>query len=1077
MTKKTIIYVWLFLLMIINGNLVFGQSSISINRNNSTIRAVLYELEKQTGYSVGFDEKVLNANKKISLNVSDISIEGVLEIVLKDTGCAFSIIDKHIIISKQEETISQKRTIKGQVFEENGDPLVGANVAIEGTSKGTITDLSGNFTIEVVGGNESLIISYIGFGKQRIAIGQSDSYTITLQQDMNTLDEVVVVGYNTIRRKDITTAVSIVSTEDLAERPIVSAAQALQGKAAGVQVVQNSGEPGGGLSVRVRGMTSIEAGNDPLYVVDGIPMSNINNLNPNDIESMQILKDASSAAIYGARAANGVVVVTTKRGQENVNAVTLNTYSGFSKLGNRINALNTEEYKDYIKDLNKFGGTNYNIPDAERRYTNWTDEFFGTGVNQNYQLSLSSGTERTKYYVSLGYVDEQGIVEKANYHRYNFRTNLDHQQTDWLKISLNLGYSNSEGSYVNQNRSSMRAGSILSVINTPPYMQIWDENNPGQYDEFAYGSRILHPIAANAIDQKYKESHLVGSINLDFSLTRKIKYKLHFGIDEINGKWHSYLDPISNSDGRTTKGSVYESVSKNFEWLWENIVSYETSIDNKHNVSLLGGATLQHAYAERLNADGYDMFGTIKYLSGANIINKWGVNSEFSEWTLASYLGRVSYDYESKYLFSVNVRADGSSKFTPGYKWGVFPSMSAGWRISSEPFMESLSSVISDLKLRGGWGLNGNQAGISNYAWVATYLMERVEPTSDNPLPGMSFQQSSPGNKELTWETTSQTNVGIDLSMFRSRINFTFDLYYKYTRDMLISVTFPSGTPGLTRGIQRNDGEMMNKGMEIALSTKNFVSDFKWNTDFNISFNKNKLMKTGVTPVRYLAETYHTGQYIIMLKEGYPLGSFYGYVSEGVDPETGNIIYKDINGNGMIDPEDRTVIGNAQPKFVFGITNSFSYKGFDLSLFFQGSYGNDIFNASKIDMTRMMDFTNQTTDVLRRWKRPGMITDIPKPGEIANSWNSSRFVEDGSYLRLKSITLSYNFNTKRGVLKSLGIDKLQPYVTGQNLLTLTNYTGYDPEVNAYGNSSTSLGVDYGTYPQSKAVIFGLNVQF
>jgi len=1081
MAHKKRLYTWLVLFLITGIFHVGAQPPINIIKNGISRRAALYEVEKQSNYSVGFDETDIDVNKTISISLKDASLEEALTEILKGDDYNFTVKNKHIIITKNKtkEDPQQGRSLRGRITDEKGEPLIGVTLMVEGTTTGTTTDHDGSFTLPVNDDNALIAISYVGFINKRVRVGNNSFIELILEEDNKTLEELVVIGYNSVRKKDLTTAVAVISTDDINERPLVSAAQAIQGKAAGVQVIQPSGQPGSTLSIRVRGATSIQANNEPLYVVDGLPTTTISNLSPNDIESMQILKDASSAAIYGARAANGVVLITTKRGKEGRRVISFSSYAGVSKLGNKIDALNTEQYKEYIGDLNKYSDAQISIPAEENRYTNWTDAFYGTGSNQNYQLSLSSGTDKLSYYVSAGYMGEQGIVQKANFNRYNFRTNIDNQQNDWLKMGVSMGYTRTSGRSVYENRSSMRAGSILSVINTPPYMQQWDEDNPGRYDEFAYGSRILSPFAANAADQTYSRGRLTGSAYLNIALSENLSYKSSFGIDENNSRSLFYLDPLSNSDGRSSKGRVEEGNSREFEWLFENLVTYENTFSEKHNLSILGGATLQKATAEGGNLAGYDMlesYPDIRSFAAANIIDKDATWAYASEWTLASFLARFAYDYESRYLISANIRADGSSKFAPAKRWGIFPSLSAGWRISSEPFMEGTEDVISDLKLRAGWGLNGNQEGIGNYSWRSQYSAGKVPPTTENTLPGMSLYLNTPGNRELTWEKTTQSNVGIDLSMYDARLNLTLDAYTKYTRDMLLTVYLPSyvNIPG---GIVRNDAEMMNRGVELGISSRNFVrKDFTWNTDFNISFNQNEVKKLGLNKVYYYASTYTTEQPAIILKEGYPLGTFFGYVSEGVDPETGDVIYQDRNENGIIDPEDRTTIGDAQPLFFSGLTNSFSYKGFSLSVFLQSSYGNDIFNASKIDMTSMMDFRNQSTEVLRRWKRPGMETDIPRPGNIANIYNSSRFVEDGSYLRLKNVTFSYNLHPQSGLLKRLGVNTLQPYITAQNIWTWTGYSGYDPEVNAYGASSVQLGVDYGTYPQSRSLIVGINIE-
>lgn len=935
--------------------------------------------------------------------------------------------------------------------------------------------MNGKWALSVSEGSV-LNFSYIGYSAETVKVGKSNSYNISLSEDNQLLDEVVVIGYGSMKRKDITTAVSVVSTADIDERPIIDAAQALQGKAAGIQVVQPSGAPGEGMSIRVRGATSVQASNEPLYIVDGMPNDNISSLSPADIESMQVLKDASSAAIYGARAANGVVLITTKRGKVGNPQVKFSAYVGLSQLGKKIDALNTEEYKDLMKELKKYSNVAPTIPDSEKRYVDWTDMFFKTGLNQNYQLSVSNGTDKLRYFVSGGYTNEQGIIEKASFRRYNFRANIDNQHTKWLKMALNFAYTNTKGQEVNQSRSSMRAGSILSVINTPPFMQQWDNENPGQYDENAYGSRILNPLAANSADNITSADYLKGSLGFTFDILKGLQFKSTFGIDLSNNHWDYFLDPKSTSDGRGTKGRVEESYSRNIEWLFENILTYDFSL-KKHNFSLMGGATQQHAQYNGAWLAGFDLadsYPNIHSISAANQIDKDACGSSASAWSLASFLGRIAYNYDSKYLLTMNFRADGSSRFAPGHRWGYFPSASAGWRVSSEKFMEPLKNVIDDMKLRIGWGMNGNQSGIGNYSYLASMSASKVAPTTENLYPGLAITPYSAANTELTWEKTMQWNAGLDLTMFDSRVTLSVDAYYKKTKDLLLTVSLPDNV-NLPGGITRNDGEMVNKGMEFSVSSQNLKGAFQWNTDFNISFNRNKLTKLGLNKIYYYAEMYETRESAVILKEGIPLGTFYGYVSEGVDPETGNIIYSDLNKNGSLDPGDRTEIGCAQPDFIYGMTNTFSYAGLNLSVFLQGSQGNDIFNASRIDTEGMFDFRNQSKAVLDRWKRPGMITDIPRVGNIENSHNSTRFVEDGSYLRLKTVTLSYDFNKKW--LKKMHLSKLQAYVTGQNLLTLTKYSGYDPEVNAYGADAVAQGVDYGTYPQSKALIFGLNVEF
>ena len=1057
-----------------------AQAQITFRVSNKSIKQAIGLIESKADYSFFYSDELDDLNNKINLSVNNEDIHSVLQKLFRNTRITYRIEDgKQVVLSKKKDnqpsSKSKEKEVRGIITDKTGEPLIGVSVTVKGTGKGTVTDMNGKWALSVSEGSV-LNFSYIGYSAETVKVGKSNSYNISLSEDNQLLDEVVVIGYGSMKRKDITTAVSVVSTADIDERPIIDAAQALQGKAAGIQVVQPSGAPGEGMSIRVRGATSVQASNEPLYIVDGMPNDNISSLSPADIESMQVLKDASSAAIYGARAANGVVLITTKRGKVGNPQVKFSAYVGLSQLGKKIDALNTEEYKDLMKELKKYSNVAPTIPDSEKRYVDWTDMFFKTGLNQNYQLSVSNGTDKLRYFVSGGYTNEQGIIEKASFRRYNFRANIDNQHTKWLKMALNFAYTNTKGQEVNQSRSSMRAGSILSVINTPPFMQQWDNENPGQYDENAYGSRILNPLAANSADNITSADYLKGSLGFTFDILKGLQFKSTFGIDLSNNHWDYFLDPKSTSDGRGTKGRVEESYSRNIEWLFENILTYDFSL-KKHNFSLMGGATQQHAQYNGAWLAGFDLadsYPNIHSISAANQIDKDACGSSASAWSLASFLGRVAYNYDSKYLLTMNFRADGSSRFAPGHRWGYFPSASAGWRVSSEKFMEPFKNVIDDMKLRIGWGMNGNQSGIGNYSYLASMSASKVAPTTENLYPGLAISPYSAANTELTWEKTMQWNAGLDLTMFDSRVTLSVDAYYKKTKDLLLTVSLPDNV-NLPGGITRNDGEMVNKGMEFSVSSQNLKGAFQWNTDFNISFNRNKLTKLGLNKIYYYAEMYETRESAVILKEGIPLGTFYGYVSEGVDPETGNIIYSDLNKNGSLDPGDRTEIGCAQPDFIYGMTNTFSYAGLNLSVFLQGSQGNDIFNASRIDTEGMFDFRNQSKAVLDRWKRPGMITDIPRVGNIENSHNSTRFVEDGSYLRLKTVTLSYDFNKKW--LKKMHLSKLQAYVTGQNLLTLTKYSGYDPEVNAYGADAVAQGVDYGTYPQSKALIFGLNVEF
>lgn len=954
--------------------------------------------------------------------------------------------------------------VSGTVTDATGDPLIGATVVVKGTTDGTVTELDGSYLLNVREG--VLVFSFTGYETQEIAIDGRSRIDVVLQTANLNLNEVVVIGYGTQRKADLTTAVVVIDEEAIRNRPMVSAAEALQGKAAGVQVIQPSGKPGGDIAVRVRGATSVLAGNEPLYVVDGVPTTDIRGLNPADIASMSVLKDASSAAIYGARAANGVVIITTKRGEAGANTVTFSAYGGFSNLRKTVETLGTRDYRDLINEI--IPGA---LPPDATGYTDWSSEVFGIGSVQSYQLAFAGGTEKTRYLFSTNYLTQSGIVAPAKFDRYSMRLNLDNQVNRWLKIGTNVNLLRSITEDTPDNASSGRGGVIMSALNTPPFLDIYKDSTESQYDPNPFQPSWENPVAYMfGPDQQATDTRIFGNVNAEATVFEGFSVKTNFGVDMNAHQWDYYLDPFKTNYGRNQNGVGQADKSNSNIWLWENTASYSTAFgDNK--VSFLAGSSVQKSKWSDSYISGNDFPAdvSVKTLNAANSIS---ASTDVQEWSLASFFGRFTYDYKSKYLLTASVRRDGSSKLA--HHWGTMPSFSLGWRISAEPFMANFSNIY-DLKLRLGWGKNGNQEGIPNYARYG--LVSYYRRAATNPLSGPASSQVTYGNPDLQWETTAQSNIGLDLSLYRGRVNFTADAYLKKTEDVLLNVQLSNSLP--ITSIQTNAGKIENKGLEFNLSTVNTEGKaLNWSTDFNISFNKNKVLELNYTDVYYFGRIYSNNQDVAIVKEGLPLGVFFGYISDGVDPETGDLIYRDFNENGIFDPGDRTIIGDANPDFTYGLTNNLSWKNFDLSIFFQGSQGNDIYNATRVDLEGMFDSKNQSTAVLRRWTPDNRNTDIPRAiggGKVDNVRNSTRFVEDGSYLRLKAITLSYNINPAS--LERLKVRKCSVYITGQNLLTFTKYSGFDPEVNAFGRSATELGIDYGTYPQARTLTAGVNVEF
>jgi len=965
---------------------------------------------------------------------------------------------------------AQPVTVTGTVKDASGVPLIGVTVVEKGTTNGTMTDIDGQFTLTVPD-KRILQISMIGFKTQEIEVNGTIPMNIVLEEELTAIDEVVVVGYGTVRRGDITTSVSTVSTKDLTERPMISAAAAIQGKAAGVTVIQPSGEPGAGMVVRVRGNTSINASNDPLYVVDGVPMTDINFLSSNDIESIQILKDASSAAIYGSRASNGVVLITTKNGIKGKTRITFNSSLGFTDVVKQMNSLNVDQYKDLMDELGAA-----TIPEGLSDQTNWFDETYRRGSAQNYQLSFTGASDKTSYYVSGGYIKEIGVIEVAYYQRYNLRANIENQIKDWLKISTNFAYSDYANNGIISGTGSNRAGVILSVINTPTYAPIWDPDNPGQYYNNFYGAQVTSPAEnmSRTADDVNSNNRLIGTFGADATILPSLKFRSSISLDRFYSHSTSFLDPIKTAYGRSQYGFASDNRSLGTVMVFDNILTFDKKL-GEHSFNVMGGTSwTQSNWSQTYMGASHFWDGTVKTLNAGNKVEQYS-GTTASNWAIMSFLGRIAYNYQSKYLFTANFRADGSSKLAPGHKWGYFPSFSAAWRISAESFMQGLSS-LHDLKLRIGWGQTGNQSGIGDYQHYELSDYSRInwwETGQSNALP--TITPVTMENVDLTWETTTTSNIGVDVGLLKGRLTFTADAYYKYTTNLLMDIPLPS--TARVSHLVRNEGEMSNKGIEFTVDSRNIEREFRWETNFNMSLNRNKVEKFTLQKVYYYGQTSEaTSETVIRMIPGEPLSQYWGYISDGVDPETGNLVYRDINDDGKVNLSDKTYIGDPNPDFIYGLTNTFTYKGISLNIFLQGSQGNDIYNASRMETEGMYDAKNQSTRVLDRWRRPGQVTYMPRATSTKdNLVASTRVVEDGSYLRLKTLSLSYNINSK--LLKKWGFTSVQPYFTAQNLLTFTNYKGFDPEVNQYGGSALIQGIDWGTYPHSKSYIFGLNVEF
>lgn len=1052
--------------------LVYSQApKFNFTVTDRPIVEVLTKIEENSDFRFFLQVEQVNIERIVSIKAINASVENILDDLFKGQSVSYKFLENNLILlysdSSQStgtstELSSQKQiSISGSVTDEQGNPIPGVNIIEAGTTNGTITDVNGSYSISVENESSVLKFSFMGYTSQSITVGSQTRIDVKLLEDIKKLDEVVVVGYGTQRIKDITGSISDISIEEIEYRPVLQFEDALAGKAAGVQVLSPSGKPQNGAFMRIRGTTSIDGSSDPLYVVDGVPSEGMHMINPNDIESISILKDASASAIYGASGANGVVIITTKRGRNKKATVEFNSHFGFSKVSKHIDVLNSDQYIDLMKELGL--STDWSLYNEN---TDWQNEVLRLAPFNSYQLSLSGSDEKTNYYISGNWTKNDGVVRKNTADRYSGKINFDRHVNSWLKAGVSILYSKWHDVDITDNIGAGRAGVILGMISTPELIGIYNED--GTFTGNPLQSSWENPVAStDAPDKDYYQNKFMGNVYLEASVSDDLKFKTLASFDLSKGQYKYFLDPYRTDWGRANSGIAEESTDENQYWLSENTINYKKEFDN-HKLEALAGFIVSKRQSSSLYVQTHKFANTaVKTINGGSIID--GVRSSFAERANVSQIARLNYDYRNKYLITANFRADASSVFGPGKQWGYFPSFSAGWRLSEESFLSGYEK-IDDLKLRIGWGQVGNDR-IQEYAWYGKVGTGYNYVIGGVIVPGISIVTIE--NRDLQWETTSQTDIGLDIMFLRYRIGITADAYIKNTSDLLLSMPIPRST-GFESTIQ-NVGEVQNKGIELQISTRNFVNEVKWNTDFNISFNRNKVIYIGKQVINS-GYIYQRGN-VAIAKEGEPMGSFYGYVSEGVDPATGLMIYKDNNEDGVITPDDKEIIGNANPDFFYGMSNSLSYKGFNLNVFIQGVYGNELFNATRIESESMNDFKNQQATVLNRWQNPGDITDIPVAtlGEKYNSELSTRFIEDGSYLRIKTLTLSYTF--PHSVINRIKISNARLYVTAENLYTLRSYSGYDPEVNAFGGHNLAQGIDFGTYPQSRNLIIGVNLSF
>lgn len=1049
--------------------------------------------------------------------------------------------------------VAQKVPVSGTVSDQTG-PVIGASVIEKGTTNGTMTDNDGHFTLTVSKG-AVIEISSIGYKTQEITVGAQTNFTVTLSEDNEFLDEVVVVGYGSMKKSDLAGASVSMKESDLKGSIISSLDQSLQGRAAGVTAVTTSGAPGSSSSIRVRGQATINANAEPLYVIDGVivqgggntgadfglgdalgngkvsTISPLSTINPADIVSMEILKDASATAIYGAQGANGVVLITTKHGKSGEAKFSYDGMVAMSRQAVRLNMMNLREYAQYYNEMIEEGDideTNpyYATPSLLGKGTNWQDEIFRTAWQHQHQLSAQGGSDKVQYYVSGSYMDQQGTIIGSNFNRFSVRTNLDAQLKKWLKLGVNATYAITND---NLKLADSNQGLIYYSLTTIPDIPVYDVN--GNYSStIREGYTSPNPVALAMMDEiLLKRKKLSGNIYAELTPIKHITWRTELGFDMGESDANRYKPMIDLGGWVRSQNSISYQKNSNYFWQLKNYLTYANQW-GKHSVTAMVGQECWESKWNYLSGSNTDLpSDEVHNVALAN--GTPSISSGFGSSSMASFFTRETYNYGDRYLGTYTYRYDGSSNFGPKNRWAGFHSVALAWRFSNEKFFEPVKKVIDNGKLRLGWGQTGNSS-IGSYAWGAAI-------TRMPSALGMGFRPSNIPNTSIRWESQEQYNVGLDLGFFNGRLNLTVDAYYKRSDDMLMSMQLPSymGTQGnVSSKLQApkgNYGSIENKGLEITLDAHPVqLKNFSWDSNFQISFNKNKLLSLSDTENATLVGYGQWGDVVCVSEIGKPLYNFYGYKVEGVYKDlddiqnsakpakypsdgvfsrgntvwVGDIKYKDVDENGIIDERDRTDLGSPLPKFTFGWTNTFRYKNLDLSIFLNGSYGNKVMNYNSLTLTHMNStWTNQLQSVVSKrarlepidptivyadgskWfdhidnvrvKNPGTKiphTSINDPND--NDRISDRYVEDGSFLRIKNITLGYTF--PKALLNKAKIENLRVYVNIQNLYTFTKYTGYDPEVGASTQDSTGLtyGLDNGRYPSPAMYSFGLNITF
>lgn len=1094
-----------------------GYTQITIKVKDAPLQKVFKQIQKQSNYDFLYNYELLQEAGNVTIELRNVTLEEALEACLKNKQLTYSIFEKTIIIEPKippinlvvpEKKLSlSQEIVRGRVTDESGTPLQGVSILIKGTSLGTNTNDKGEFEIEIPeNSSKILVFSFVGMQSQEVNVSGENQLSITLK-NAETQQQEVVIAYGTQRKSQLTAAVSSVKGSDLAKTQYVDVGTALQGLASGVTVTSPTGAPGTEAIVRIRGIGTLN-NNNPLYIIDGIPVtSGLTTISPSDIESLEVLKDASAAAIYGARAANGVILVTTKSGKSGKNLITLDASVGFANPTNTPKMVNTAQYIELQNEAfaNDGNSNRNNDNPANLTNTDWQNVIFQRGVVQNYNLSFSGGTDKTRYYISGNTIDQTGTIVYSGFKRYGIRTNLSSDVKKWLRIGENINLTYDKTQNIGASGDGGRPGSLPGVLRyaliRPNAIPVYDPVTGLLTDlppASLYGNPNLYgdgknPLAIaqyrNNILNRYR---ILGNVFAEAKLVEGLKIRSDFGLDYYTTEQQTYSGQIPGD--RTTLTDLNKSVGKfrnRFNTLnWTNTINYKRAWYNMHNLNITAGTEYVKYTADYLSGSrtGYDNRSdnstSLQYLV-------YGTGQQFAdgsmqEWALWSYFGRASYAYNDKYLATVSLRADGSSRFSKNNRRGYFPSFSLGWNISREKFLENVS-WLNDLKLRGSWGRLGNQE-------IGFYPFSTIYSTSNNVL-----QVVSRGNSDAKWETTEQTNIGFDAAILNRKFKISVDYYIRNTKDILIQLPV-SFTNGDAAPPYVNGATMENKGLDVTLNYSQANKDWSWDVTGNVTTVKNKVISLYKAKEQLIS----AGNGTILLRAGESVSSFYGYKTNGIfqnqteinnykdkngnlmqpNAKPGDIRFADVNSDGILDDKDRTIIGRGIPKFLYSLNGTLRYKQFDLNVFFYGVSGNEIYNEvdNIINSFDARGFNTKLDFYNNRWRGEGTSNKIPRATYLDGNNNrrtSDRYIESGAYLRLKNTVLGYNFS--QNILRSMGISNARFFISAQNLFTITKYKGSDPELYTNDNLANygdlAVGIDMGTYPLSKKITFGIQLNF